>query len=42
MKKEILFGICAVVLVAICVCIFFLSKAGSMYYYSQIDNTRVI
>ena len=41
MKKRILFGIGAVVLVAICVCIFFLSKVGSTYYYSQIDNRKI-
>ena len=41
MKKGILFGICAVVLVAVCVFIFFLSEAGSTYYYSQIDNSKI-
>ena len=39
MKKGILFGIGAVVLVA--VCIFFLSGADSTYYYSQIDNSKI-
>ena len=37
MKKGILIGIGAVV----CVCIFFLSEAGSSYYYSQIDNSKM-
>ena len=41
MKKGILFGIGAVVLVGICVCIFFLSEAGCTYYYSQIDNSKI-
>ncbi len=41
MKKGILFGIGAVVLVAVCVCILFLSEAGSAYYYSQIDNSKI-
>ena len=41
MKKGILFGIGAVVLMAVCVCIFFLSEAGSTYYYSQIDNSKM-
>lgn len=39
MKKRILFGIGAVVLVAVCV--FFLSGADSTYYYSQIDNSKI-
>ena len=41
MKKKILFGIGAVVIAAVCVCIFSLSKAGSTYYYSQIDNSKM-
>ena len=41
MKKGILFGIGAVVLVAVCVCIFSFSETGSTYYYSQIDNSKV-
>ena len=41
MKKGILFGIGAVVLVVVCVCVFFLSEAGSTYYYSQIDNSKM-
>ncbi|MBD5548693.1 MAG: YxeA family protein [Lachnospiraceae bacterium] len=41
MKKGILFGIGAVALVVVCVCIFFLSEAGSTYYYSQIDNSKM-
>ena len=39
MKKGILFGIGAFVLVAVCV--FFLLEAGSTYYYSQIDNSKM-
>lgn len=41
MKKGIFFGIGAVVLAAVCVCILFLSEAGSTYYYSQIDNSKM-
>lgn len=41
MKKKILFGISGVVLVSVCVCIFIFSKAGSTYYYSQIDNSKM-
>ena len=42
MKKGILYGIGAVVLVAICVvCFFSFSGTGSTYYYSQIDNSRI-
>ena len=41
MKKGILFGIGAVALVVVCVCIFFLSEAGNTYYYSQIDNSKM-
>ena len=39
MKKGIVFGIVAVVLVAVCV--FFLSGADSTNYYSQIDNSKI-
>ena len=41
MKKKILIGIGAVAFVAICFGIFLLSGAGSTYYYSQIDNTKI-
>ena len=41
MKKGILFGIAAVVLVAVFICVFFLSEGGSTYYYSQIDNSKI-
>ena len=41
MKKKILIGIGAGVFVAICFGIFLLSGAGSTYYYSQIDNTKI-
>lgn len=41
MKKIIGFGIVVVVLAAICSVIFLGSEAGSMYYYSQIDNTKI-
>ncbi len=41
MKKGILFGIGAIVLVAVCICIFSFSETGSTYYYSQIDNSKV-
>ncbi len=39
--KKILFGIGAVALVGICVCIFFFLEADSTYYYSQIDNSKI-
>ena len=41
MKKKILIGIAAAAFVAICFGIFLLSGAGSTYYYSQIDNTKI-
>ena len=41
MKKGILFGVGAVVLVAVFICVFFLSGADSTYYYSQIDNSKI-
>lgn len=41
MKKKILIGIGAGAFVAICFGIFLLSGAGSTYYYSQIDNTKI-
>ncbi|NBJ94306.1 YxeA family protein [Parablautia muri] len=41
MKKRILSGIGMVILVVVCVCVFLLSKAGSTYYYSQIDNSKM-
>lgn len=41
MKKKILFGIGVVFLIVICFGIFLLSGAGSTYYYSQIDNSKI-
>lgn len=41
MKKRTLFGIGVVAFIAVCVCIFFVSEAGSTYYYSQIDNSKI-
>ena len=41
MKKKILIGIGAGAFVAICFGVFLLSGAGSTYYYSQIDNTKI-
>ena len=44
MKKKIMIGITAVVIVVIgliCFCAWFLSGAGSTYYYAQIDNTKI-
>lgn len=41
MKKKVLFGIGIVVVLAICLCVYLLSGAGSTYYYSQIDNSKI-
>lgn len=41
MKKKILLGISIVVLIVICFGVFLLSGAGSTYYYSQIDNSKI-
>lgn len=41
MKKKILLGIGIVFLIVICFGVFLLSGAGSTYYYSQIDNSRI-
>ncbi|MFG6367317.1 MAG: YxeA family protein [Lachnospiraceae bacterium] len=44
MKKKMVVGITVVtILVAgfICFCIWFLSEAGSTYYYAQIDNNKI-
>lgn len=44
MKKKIIIGITAVVIVVIglvCFCAWFLSGAGSTYYYAQIDNNKI-
>lgn len=44
MKKKIIIGITVVVIVVIglvCFCAWFLSGAGSTYYYAQIDNTKI-
>jgi len=44
MKKKIMIGITAVVIVVIGLigfCAWFLSGAGSTYYYAQIDNNKI-
>ncbi len=41
MKKKILLEIGSAALVVICFGIFLLSGAGSTYYYSQIDNSKI-
>lgn len=43
MKKRILVGITAVVIIVgfICFCMWFLSEADSTYYYTQIDNSKI-
>ena len=44
MKKKMIvgFSVIAVIIAGfICFCIWFLSEAGSTYYYSQIDNNKV-
>lgn len=41
MKKKVLLGIGVVVVLAICFCVYLLSGAGSTYYYSQIDNSKI-
>lgn len=44
MKKKMIAGsfMAAVVITGfICVCIWFLSGAGSTYYYTQIDNSKI-
>ncbi len=41
MKKKVLLGIGVVVVLAICLCVYLLSGAGSTYYYSQIDNSKI-
>lgn len=41
MKKKILLGIGVIALVVICFGVFLLSGAGSTYYYSQIDNSKI-
>lgn len=41
MKKKILLGIGIIVFLAICLCVYLLSGAGSTYYYSQIDNSEI-
>ena len=44
MKKKMIagFSVVAVIIAGfICFCIWFLSGAGSTYYYSQIDNSKV-
>lgn len=41
MKKKALLGIGVVVVLAICFCVYLHSGAGSTYYYSQIDNSKI-
>ena len=44
MKKKIIVGLSVVMVIVIgfiCFCIWFLSGAGSTYYYSQIDNSKI-
>ncbi len=44
MKKRIIIGITAFVIVMtglVCFCAWFLSGAGSTYYYAQIDNNKI-
>lgn len=41
MKKKVLLGIGVVALVLICLGVFLLSGAGSTYYYTQIDNSKI-
>ena len=40
MNKKMLIGIGAVMVLA-AICFFFLSEAGSVYYYTQIDNSKI-
>lgn len=44
MKKKMMIGIAAAAIIAtgfMCFCIWFLSGAGSTYYYGQIDNNKL-
>lgn len=42
MNNKIFFRIGAtVVLVAMCICVFFSLDTGSTYYYTQIDNSKI-
>ena len=44
MKKKMIVGFSVVAVIIagfICFCIWFLSGAGSTYYYSQIDNSKM-
>lgn len=41
MKKKLLIGVGAALLVVICIGVAFLAGAGSTYYYTQIDNSKV-
>lgn len=44
MKKRIIVGMGTVILTAVgfvCLCMWLLSGAGSAYYYTQIDNSRM-
>ena len=40
MNKKMLIGIGAVMVLA-AICFFFLLEAGSVYYYTQIDNSKI-
>lgn len=41
MKKKTIFATGVIAFIAICFCVFLLSGAGSTYYYSQIDNSKI-
>ena len=41
MKRTLLIGVGAVLLIVICVGAALLAGAGSTYYYTQIDNSKV-
>ena len=44
MKKKMIVGFSVVAVIIagfICFCVWFLSGAGSTYYYSQIDNSKM-
>ncbi len=41
MKKKVSLGIGVAAVLAICLCIYLISGAGSTYYYSQIDNSKI-
>ncbi|CEM62248.1 YxeA family protein [Treponema phagedenis] len=41
MIKKLLIVICAIIVVIIGVCIFYILETDSTYYYSQIDNRKI-